>query len=269
MILFSGLSNNLPVTSLKIKLSGRILLGHQGPTRRDIPDPGPGMSRPQIFLQASVLLFYAGNGRDVPRFGRIALWRAAGHCPASLTSRDQNNFLQETLGFFCSYKVARLQNEVGTNDFSESHEFSYEKQSEIIPSFLGPFVGPTKSQQSSLQISHKISLQEIKNTSPTSFLRCAGRTGGLLRKMGERKTSRLTPLPNVVLDPPSSSAVRFCPLSLWYRFSVFPCKHQRINVKASKPPPKPPCLQTTFFWASNILEWCSSAMASGNEITCF
>ena len=33
-----------PKKALKRKSLGRIFLGHQGPTRRDIPDPGPGMS---------------------------------------------------------------------------------------------------------------------------------------------------------------------------------------------------------------------------------
>ena len=57
--------------SLKIKCSGRMFLGHQGPIRRDLPDPGPGMSQTKNFMQGA---FFCG------------------------TPRDQKNLMQETLG---------------------------------------------------------------------------------------------------------------------------------------------------------------------------
>ena len=55
-----------------MKFLGNIFLGHQGPTRRDIPDPGPGMSRTRTLCTAAfsvVLDREIPNGRDVPRFG--------------------------------------------------------------------------------------------------------------------------------------------------------------------------------------------------------
>ena len=60
-----------------------------------------------------------------------------------------------------------------------SHEFSYEKCSEIFPEIFEPlFCGSEKSPENSLQISHSIfhiSLRKIKKKSPTSFCRSAGR----------------------------------------------------------------------------------------------
>ena len=38
--------------NLKIKFSGRIFMGHQGPTRRDIPDPSPGTSQTKTLCKA-------------------------------------------------------------------------------------------------------------------------------------------------------------------------------------------------------------------------
>ena len=43
--------------SLKIRFLGRIFLGHQGPSCRDIPDPGPGMSQTKTLCKAPFLLF--------------------------------------------------------------------------------------------------------------------------------------------------------------------------------------------------------------------
>ena len=56
---------------LKIKSLGRMLLGPQGTTRRDIPDPGPGISRTKTLCKApfSVILNreWAGMSRDLGR----------------------------------------------------------------------------------------------------------------------------------------------------------------------------------------------------------
>ena len=43
--------------NLKIKFSGGIFLGHERPTRRDIPDPGAGMSRKKLYARRLFLLF--------------------------------------------------------------------------------------------------------------------------------------------------------------------------------------------------------------------
>ena len=45
-------SGSGPKTSLKIKFLGWIFLAHQGPARRDIPDPGPAMSRTKTLCKA-------------------------------------------------------------------------------------------------------------------------------------------------------------------------------------------------------------------------
>ena len=45
---------------------GRIFLGYQEATWRDIPDPGPGMSGRKLYANGLFLLFQTGNGRDVP-----------------------------------------------------------------------------------------------------------------------------------------------------------------------------------------------------------
>ena len=62
-----------------------MFLGHQGPTCRHIPDPGPGMSWTKTSWRYLSLLLLRGNGLDVPRFGFS-------------TSRDQKDFVQENLG---------------------------------------------------------------------------------------------------------------------------------------------------------------------------
>ena len=49
----------------KDKVQGQDIPGTSGPTRRDVPDPDPGMSRTKTMQGAAVL----GNGWDVPRFG--------------------------------------------------------------------------------------------------------------------------------------------------------------------------------------------------------
>ena len=70
---------------LKIKFLGGTSLGHQGPTRRDIPDPGPGMSRAKTLCKepSSVVL-----DREWP--GCPAIWVG--------TSRDRKTFMQENSG---------------------------------------------------------------------------------------------------------------------------------------------------------------------------
>ena len=63
------------VNSLKIKFLGRIFLGYQRPTRRDIPDPGPGMSRTHthtpLFVQGT--FFCRSRQRMVPGHEREVL----------------------------------------------------------------------------------------------------------------------------------------------------------------------------------------------------
>ena len=75
---------------------GRIFLGHQGPRRRDIRDPGPGMSRTRtlckvlfsVVLDRKMAVMSRNLGRDVQGLG-----------PAYLGS--QKNFMQEnTLDLF-------------------------------------------------------------------------------------------------------------------------------------------------------------------------
>ena len=58
---------------LKDKVLGRMFVRHQGPTRRDIPDPGPGISQTKNLCKApfSVVLDRTGNG---PRFGSEKLY---------------------------------------------------------------------------------------------------------------------------------------------------------------------------------------------------
>ena len=60
----------------KKKFLGRIFLGHQGPTRRGVPD--------KSFMQGAFSCCFA--------HGCPAIWVG--------TSRDQKNFVQETLGCF-------------------------------------------------------------------------------------------------------------------------------------------------------------------------
>ena len=62
-------------SSLKLKFLGRIFLGHQGPTRRDIPGPGPGMSRTKTLCKMPFSVV----------FDRDAIWVSM--------SRDRKNFM--------------------------------------------------------------------------------------------------------------------------------------------------------------------------------
>ena len=61
---------------------GRLLLGHQGPTCRDIPDPGPGMSRTKTLCKVPFAVVF---DREWP--GCPAIWAG--------TPRDQENFIQQ------------------------------------------------------------------------------------------------------------------------------------------------------------------------------
>ena len=79
-----GKHSSVSKNSLKIRFLGRIALGHQGPTRRDIPDPGPGTSQAKTVCKVpfSVVL-----DREWP--GCLTIWVG--------TSRDQKNFMQENI----------------------------------------------------------------------------------------------------------------------------------------------------------------------------
>ena len=76
-------SNQDEKNSLKIKFWGRIFLQHEGPTRRDIPDPGP--VKAWCKVPFSVVL-------DREWSGCSAIWVT--------TSRELENFSKKTLGWF-------------------------------------------------------------------------------------------------------------------------------------------------------------------------
>ena len=64
---------------------GKIFLGHQGPRRQDIPDPGPGMSQTKSLCNAPSSVVSGRKWLECP-----AIW--VGTC------RDQKNFMQENFG---------------------------------------------------------------------------------------------------------------------------------------------------------------------------
>ena len=74
-------------TSQKTKFWGRIFLGNEEPTRRDIPDRGPGLgtSRTKTLCNSP---FPVVSDREWP--GYPAIWVG--------TSRDQKNFMRENFG---------------------------------------------------------------------------------------------------------------------------------------------------------------------------
>ena len=65
----SGTKVRTEKNSLKTKFRGRIFLGHQRPTRRAIPDVGPGMSRTITLCEAPLSVVLDREWPDVPRFG--------------------------------------------------------------------------------------------------------------------------------------------------------------------------------------------------------
>ena len=71
--------------SLKVEFLGRIFLGYQGPTRRDIPDPGPGISRTKTLRKVPVSVVL-----DTEWPGCPAIW--VGTC------RDQKHSRQHSFG---------------------------------------------------------------------------------------------------------------------------------------------------------------------------
>ena len=70
------------------KVLGRIFPGHHGPTRRDIPDPGPGMSWTKTLCKAPFVCFIQGMAAISRDFAR--------------DFPDQNNFMQENYGLIYS-----------------------------------------------------------------------------------------------------------------------------------------------------------------------
>ena len=65
-----GKSRETEKNSLKIKCLGRILLGHQGPTHWDIPDPRIGESQTKLYARCVFCCFrqgMAGMSRDLGR----------------------------------------------------------------------------------------------------------------------------------------------------------------------------------------------------------
>ena len=99
---------------LKIKFLGGIFWGHQGPTRRDIPEPGPGPSRTETFCK--VLFFSVAIDRQWPV------------CPAVCagTFQDQKNFMQENIGLIFRSRISadrkRGQRKGATSKMSKSVE---------------------------------------------------------------------------------------------------------------------------------------------------
>ena len=55
--------------SLKIEFLGRTSLGHQGPTRQDLPDPGPVMSRTKSFFKAPFTVVLGREWSGYPAIG--------------------------------------------------------------------------------------------------------------------------------------------------------------------------------------------------------
>ena len=83
----------------KIKFLGIMLLGHQGPKRRDIPDPGPGMSWTTTLCRAPFSIISDGVSRDL----------------GAHLGRSENSLRKKTLGDDFSSPISLVRNRRGSH----------------------------------------------------------------------------------------------------------------------------------------------------------
>ena len=93
--------------TIKIKVFGRISLGHRGPACRHIPDPDPGLSRTKTLCKAPLSVVVDREWLECP-----AIWVG--------TSRDQENFTRKNIGLIQQDTKEYQNQRGGKSEFSRS-----------------------------------------------------------------------------------------------------------------------------------------------------
>ena len=146
-------------------------------------DTPPRPQKGELSDTCAILYENKENARDTPLCdtilkGYCAIWAGISHWATKFSAEEhlgsgnggsKQGRGNQPLGSFV--RVARLQNEVGTNAFCSRHEFSSKKCSDVFPENVEPlFCGSEKNPEKFLQNFP----QSVKN-SPTSFCKRAGR----------------------------------------------------------------------------------------------